>query len=203
MIDRASLIIAALIGFLVGVLVYGIFFVPEIETSYRETIVTDTTYKHYKERYLIDSIKSKSLSDSLGFYKKKYRGILSKKNIILVPDSVFVNEPFLAPLQRSTGQRSFLYGNTYFDAVVAGELLEMSITNDFKIPQITNTITKETRTVIKPSGLYGTVGFRVGDTQLSTLIGATYLKDRSLISYSYDLRLKSHQAGVGFKILGK
>lgn len=193
-----------LFGFIVGFLVYDRFFVPEHTTEYRETIVTDTTFKHYKEKYLVDSIKSKSLSDSVEFFRKKYRGILTKNNIQIVHDSVFVDKPFLAPLKRFNGQRAFLYGNTHFNAVVAGELLDMEISNDFKIPTVTNTITKTTQTVVKPSGLYGTLGFRVGEQQqLSTLIGATYLKDKSMINYSFDLKLKSHQVGVGFKVLGK
>jgi len=189
-------------GVLIGMFIYDRFLVPEHETTYKETIVTDTTFKHYKERYLVDSIKSKSLSDSVEFFRKKYKGILTKNNIIIVHDSVFIDKPFLAPLRRFNGQRSFLYGNTYFNATVAGELLDMEITNDFEIPVVTNTITKETKSVIKPSGLYITLGFGVNQ-QLSTLIGATYLKDKSMISYSYDLRLKSHQAGIGFKVFGR
>lgn len=196
-------IVLILLGFIIGFLVYDWFFAPEFTVEYREKIVTDTTYKHYKEKYQVDSIKSKSLSDSIDFFKKKYKGILTKNNITIVHDSVFINKPFLAPLRRFNGQRAFLYGNTHFNAVVAGELLDMEISNDFRIPQITNTITKENRTIIKPSGLYGTLGFRMGDQQLSTLVGATYLKDRSLIFYNYDLKLQSHQAGVGFKILGR
>jgi len=194
--------ILILVGILIGMFIYDRFLVPEHETTYKETIVTDTTFKHYKEKYLVDSIKSKSLSDSVEFFKRKYKGILTKNNIIIVHDSVFIDKPFLAPLRRFNGQRSFLYGNTYFNATVAGELLDMEITNDFEIPTITNTITKETKVTIKPSGLYATLGFGVNQ-QLSTLIGATYLKDKSMISYSYDLRLKSHQAGIGFKVFGK
>jgi len=190
-------------GILIGMFIYDRFLVPEHETTYKETIVTDTTFKHYKEKYLVDSIKSKSLSDSVEFFKKKYKGILTKNNIIIVHDSVFIDKPFLAPLRRFNGQRSFLYGDTYFNATVAGELLDMEITNDFEIPVVTNTITKETRTIIKPSGLYMTVGFRSGESNFSTLIGATYLKDKSMVSYSYDLKLKSHQAGIGFKVFGK
>lgn len=200
--DSLKFVVVFLFGFIVGFLVYDRFFAPEFTTEYREKIVIDTTYQHYKEKYQIDSIKSKSLSDSIEFFKKKYKVILTKNNIQIVHDSDFIDKPFLAPLRRFNGQRAFLYGNTHFNAVVAGELLEMEISNDFKIPQITNTITKETKVTIKPSGLYATLGFGVNQ-QLSTLIGATYLKDRSMINYSYDLRLKSHQVGVGFKVLGK
>jgi hypothetical protein len=198
-----KIVVIAFFGFVCGLFVYDRFLIPQHETVYRETIVTDTTYKHYKEKYQIDSIKSISLSDSIDYYKYRYGKKLKDKNIVIVHDSVFVDKPFLAPLRRFSGQQAFLYGNTYFDATVAGELLDMEITNDFRIPQITNTVTKTTQTVIKPSGLYGTVGFRGDGNNFSTLLGLTYLKDKSLISYSYDLKLKSHQVGVGFKVLGR
>jgi len=184
-------------GVLIGMFIYDRFLVPEHETTYKETIVTDTTFKHYKEKYLVDSIKSKSLSDSVEFFKKKYKGILTKNNIIIVHDSVFVDKPFLAPLRRFNGQRAFLYGNTYFNATVAGELLDMEITNDFKIKTITNTITKETKTVIKPKGLY--VGI-MGNSNIGAGPSVDYLDNNYLFSYNYDAVNKNHSIGIKKKI---
>jgi len=190
-------------GLLAGMFVYSKFFVPEFTTEYVEKIVIDTAYKEYREKYLVDSISKSSLSDSVEFYKSKYEKKLREKNIKIVHDTVFNDKPFEAPLRRFTGSKPFLYGNTSFDATVAGELLDIELSNNFRIPTITNTITKETRTVIKPSGLYGAFGVRAGDQQLTPLLGATYLKDKSMIYYNYDLKLRSHQAGIGVKIIGR
>lgn len=163
-------------------------FFPEITTKkVVETVYeTDTTYQHYKEKYRMDSIKSIALHDSIGYYKKKYSQKLKEGNVIIIEEPK-KNEPFSAPLRRFTGQRPFLYGNTFFSTVVAGELLEIDITNDFKIPTITNTITtKETITrTVYSKGLY--LGGGV-NSLLDPKIGAAYVNNKWVVNYDYSFK---------------
>jgi hypothetical protein len=91
------------------------------------------------------------------------------------------------------------YGNVYLNGEVLGEVLKTSLTTDFKIPSVTNTITKEKNTTIikKPTGFYAVVG---SNTDLNISIGATYLNDKSLIGYEYQPQIKLHSVRVGWKI---
>ena len=195
----ADRIIVLVTGIAIGVLLYHLFFRPEVETeTIIETIVqTDTTYRALYEKLKLEVDNYQDLSDSVGYYQKLYWKELG--NVKLVHDTVFQNEPFSAPLRRYTGLEPSLYGDVSYNALVAGKLLSMDITTDFRIPEIKTTIERrETATrTIKPNGLYGTGGIS-SDFQPS--VGAVYLNDRSLIGYEYNTALKNHAVKVGFKI---
>lgn len=170
------------------------FFWPEMTVIEKETIVTDSTYVEYKERY--DSIQKNriSLTDSIEYYKKIFD---IPPVVIIEHDSVFIDKPFSAPLRRFTGSQPFLYGNTTYNAIVAGELINIGIENDFNIPQVTHTITKETTKIINPKGLY--VGGSISD-QIVPSLGASYLNNKWLFDYRYDVPMKSHSIGFKFKV---
>ena len=175
-------IVIGVLAFIAGMFIYSKFFVPEFTTTVVEKTTTDTVYREVRDTVFLTKIKHSYQRDTI---------ILTETDTIRVP------------LQSFSEIFPVLYGNVSVFGEVAGKLTKMAVSTDFDIPTITNTVTKETRTVIKPSGLYGTLGARAGEQQLSPIVGATYLKDKALIFYNYDFILKSHQAGIGVKILGK
>ena len=93
----------------------------------------------------------------------------------------------------------FEYGNTYVNGEVLGEVLKMSVTNDFKIPVVTNTITNtETQTIIKKSkGLY--LGASI-NSLLDPGAKASYVDDKYLFQYQYQPVTKIHTLGVSKKL---
>jgi len=187
-------LIFGIIGIAVGIFIMKMFFWPEITVIEKETIVIDSTYVEYKERYESLEKNRISLSDSIEFYKDLYD---IPANVIIRHDTVFKYKPFEAPLRRFKGSQPFLYGNTTYNAVVAGELINIAIENDFKIPHITNTITKETTKIIHPRGLY--LGGSVSDN-IDFSAGASYLDNKWLFDYNYNVMMKSHSIGVKRKI---
>ena len=92
------------------------------------------------------------------------------------------------------------YGAVAFTAFcVAIEVLKTSIMTDFKIPSVTNTITKETKTVKikKPTGLYAVGGLH---SDLKLYYGATYVRDKLMIGYKIRLDKQIHSLEVGYKV---
>jgi hypothetical protein len=168
-----------ILGFVLGLLVYGWFLKPESETiiEYKETIKSDTVFVVQKDTVTLyrDKIKHEYLRDT-----------------ILLPQ-------WKPSIKGFKAVYPVLYGNIHLSGEVLGEVLKTSITTDFNIPTITNTITKETNTTIikKAKGIYGTVG---SNTDLNISIGATYLNDKSLIGYEYKPQIKLHSVRVGWKI---
>lgn len=187
-------IIFIVIGVAIGISIMKFFFWPEVTVIEKETITTDSTYVEYKERY--DSLERIrfNLSDSIEYYKELYD---IPAEVIVVHDSVFIDKPFYAPLRRFEGSQPFLYGNTTYNALVAGELLNIKLENDFKIPQITSTITRETTKIIHPRGLY--LGGSVSG-QVNFSAGATYLNKDWMFDYQYNLTIKSHEIGIKRKV---
>jgi hypothetical protein len=189
-------VIYLIVGIGLGLLIYRTFFYPEFteRVEVEERVTVDSTYFEFKEKY--DSIASIriDLSDSIEKYLSKI-----PPEIIIVHDSVFIDKPFYAPLRRFTGSQPFLYGNTTYDALVAGELLNISLENDFRIPQVKQTIERErtvTRT-IRSRGLY--VGGAVSD-QVQWSAGASYLDNLWMFDYRYDVGIGSHSVGVKRKV---
>lgn len=187
-------IIFTVIGIAIGIAIMKFFFWPEVTVIEKETITVDSTYVEYKEKYDSLEMIRYNLSDSIEYYKELYN---IPPEVVIVHDSVFIDKPFYAPLRRFNGSQVFLYGNTTYNALVAGELLNIKIENDFNIPHITNTITKETVKVIHPKGLY--LGGSVSD-QINFSAGATYLDNNWMFDYQYNMTLKSHQIGIKRKV---
>lgn len=108
---------------------------------------------------------------------------LTKKEIKheYLRDTVIVD--FKPKIKAFTASKSFLYGNTYVNGEVLGEVLKMDIVNDFKLPQITNTVTTTNTVIKKPSGLFLTAGV-TKQLGFTPSIGVTFVRDRYLIGIS-------------------
>jgi hypothetical protein len=176
--NRIIYLIAFVLGLIFWAWLYHAFLKPESETiiEYKETIVTRIDSIPYKEIVYVDrwKIKHEYLRDT-----------------ILIDYEPKINE-FKATFP-------LMYGNAYLSGEVLGEVLKTSLTTDFKIPQVTNTITKEKNTTIikKPTGIYAVGGI---SSNFQYSIGANYLRDKSMFGYRYQPQVKIHSLEVGFKV---
>ena len=133
--------------------------------------------------------------------------ILEVKDTVYVPKmwikSQFVRDTVLEEYKPTISLFStttpFEYGNTYVSGEVLGEVLKMSVTNDFKIPVVTNTVTNtETKTIIKKSkGLY--LGATV-NSLLQPGAAVAYLDNKYIFEYQYQPLQNIHQIGVSKKL---
>jgi hypothetical protein len=169
----------AIISFLIGaILTIIIYPKPEAEEIYKFTTVTetDTSFVEVKDTVYIPKkeIKTEILRDT-----------------ILVGHTPTINA--------FSSTTPFEYGNTYVNGEVLGEVLKMSVTNDFKIPVVTNTVTNtETRTIIqKPKGIYLGVGV---NSLLDPGVKASYLDNKYILEYQYQPVTKIHTLGVSKKL---
>jgi hypothetical protein len=165
--------------FVAGFLAYHFFLKPESETiiEYKETIKSDTVYLTVKDTVYLD--RTKIVHEVL-------------RDTILM-------DGYKPQINAFKAVFPLTYGNIYVNGNVLGEVLQMTANSDFKIPSVTNTITKEKNTTIikKPKGIYGVIG---SNTDLNISIGATYLNDKSLIGYEYQPQIKLHSVRVGWKL---
>ena len=169
----------AIISFFAGmILTFIIYPKPEVEEVYKFTTKTetDTVYKEIKDTVYIPKkeIKTEVLRDTI---------LIDYKPTI---NSFSTTTPFE-------------YGNTYVNGEVLGEVLKMSVTNDFKIPVVTNTITNtETKTIIKKSkGIY--LGANISSL-LQPGATASYVDDKYIFQYQYQPMTKIHSLGVSKKL---
>ena len=171
--------IIATISFLIGALItFLIYPKPEQETVYKfETVTkTDTLIVEVKDTVYIPKTKIKQT---------------------VLRDTVLVDyKPEIKSFSTTT---PFEYGNTYVNGEVLGEVLKMSVTNDFKIPVVTNTITNtETKTIIKKSkGIYLGAGI---NSFLKPSASVSYLDDKYLFQYQYQPIQRVHQIGLAKKL---
>lgn len=179
MIPDTQKIQIAILAFFAGViLTFIIYPKPDAEEVYRFTTrtETDTVYKEIKDTVYIPKkeIKTKVLRDTI---------LIDYKPTI---NSFSTTTPFE-------------YGNTYVNGEVLGEVLKMSVTNDFKIPVVTNTITNtETKTIIKKSkGIY--LGANISSL-LQPGATASYVDDKYIFQYQYQPMTKIHTLGVSKKL---
>jgi hypothetical protein len=169
----------AIISFLIGVvLTFIIYPKPEAEEIYKFTTVTET--------------------DTL-IVEVKDTVYIPKTNIkqTVLRDTVLVDhKPIIKAFSTTT---PFEYGNTYVSGEVLGEVLKMSVTNDFKIPVVTNTVTNtETRTIVqKPKGIYLGAGV---NSLLKPSASVSYLDNKYLFQYQYQPLQNIHQIGVSKKL---
>jgi len=155
------------------------------------TVTTNTEYDTIlvpvKEKIDFTDLSFSILEDSIDYYKQLYEEEL--KNIKIVSE----NEPFSAPLRRYSGFEPTLYGNIGYDAVVAGKMLDMSIKQDLRIPEI-RVSTNTTRTITRDiRGLYAGASVT---PQLDYKIGASYVNRDWQINYDYQPRYELHWVGV-------
>jgi hypothetical protein len=169
----------AIISFLIGlVLTFIIYPKPEAEEIYKFTTVTETDT-------LIVEVK-----DTVYVPKTKIKQTVLR-------DTVLVDhKPIIKAFSTTT---PFEYGNTYVSGEVLGEVLKMSVTNDFKIPVVTNTVTNtETRTIVqKPKGIYLGLGV---NSLLQPSASASYLDNKYLFQYQYQPVTNIHTLGVSKKL---
>lgn len=169
----------AILAFFAGViLTFTIYPKPEAEEVYRFTTVTesDTVFVH--------------IIDTVEITKTKI-----KTNTLR--DTVLVDyKPTINSFSTTT---PFEYGKTYVSGEVLGEVLKMTVTNDFKIPTVTNTITNtETKTIIKKSkGIY--LGANI-NSLLDPGATASYVDDKYIFQYQYQPMTKIHSLGVSKKL---
>jgi len=112
-------------------------------------------------------------------------------------DTVLIDyKPTISSFSATT---PFEYGNTYVNGEVLGEVLKMSVTNDFKIPVVTNTITNtETKTVIKKSkGLY--LGASI-NSLLDPGAYVSYVDNKYVFQYQYQPVTRIHTLGLSKKL---
>ena len=169
----------AIISFLAGaVLTFLVYPKPEAEEIYKFTTVTETDTSFVQ------------VKDTVYVPKKEIK-------IEFLRDTILVDHtPTINAFSSTT---PFEYGNTYVSGEVLGEVLKMSVTNDFKIPVVTNTVTNtETETIIKkPKGIYLGVGV---NSLLQPSASASYLDNKYLFQYQYQPMQRIHQIGVAKKL---
>jgi hypothetical protein len=172
-------ILTSIISFIAGIiLAFLIMPKPEEETVYKFKSVTktDTLILEVKDTVYVPKkwIKSHILRDTV---LKEYK-------------------PTISLFSTTT---PFEYGNTHVSGEVLGEVLKMRVTNDFKIPVVTNTITEtKTETVIKkPKGIY--LGASV-NSLLQPAASVAYLDNKYIFEYQYQPLQNIHQIGVSKKL---
>jgi len=176
--DNQKIQIATL-AFIAGAIVAFIFYPkPEAEEVYRFTTVTET------DTVFIEDV------DTVYVPKTKIKSQV-------VRDTVLVDsKPNIKAFSTTT---AFEYGNTYVNGEVLGEVLKMSVTNDFKIPVVTNTVTNtETKTIVqKPKGIY--LGVNV-NSLLQPGAKVAYLDNKYIFEYQYQPLQRIHSLGVSKKL---
>lgn len=176
--DTQKIQIATLAFFAGVILTFIIYPKPDAEEVYRFTTrtETDTVYKEIKDTVYIPKkeIKTEVLRDTI----------------------LIDYKPTIKSFSTST---PFEYGNTYVNGEVLGEVLKMNVTNDFKIPTVTNTITNtETKTIIKKSkGVY--LGASI-NSLLDPGATASYVDDKYIFQYQYQPVTKIHSLSISKKL---
>ena len=179
MLPDSQKIQIAIVSFFAGVILAFIFYPkPEIEEVYKFTTKTE-----------IDTVFIQDI-DTVHIPKTKIKTEVLR-------DTILVDyKPTINSFSTTT---PFEYGNTYVNGEVLGEVLKMSVTNDFKIPVVTNTITNtETKTIIKKSkGVY--LGASISSL-LDPGATASYVDDKYIFQYQYQPVTKIHTLGVSKKL---
>ena len=166
------MVVKYLISAAIGAFILYWFFWPEITTNTVtvEKITVDTFYVETRDTLYFPVIEHEYLRDT-------------------------IIELFEPKISAYNALFPVLYGNVSVTGEVLGNVLNMGITTDFKIPNITNTIERTTtNTIVKKSkGLY--IGGSVSD-QIQWKVGASYLNDQFLFNYDYQPVQKIHWIGV-------
>jgi len=169
----------AILAFVAGIiLTFIVYPKPETEEIYKFETVTkrDTLIVEVKDTVYVPKMWIKSQ---------------------VIRDTILINyKPTVSLFSTTT---PFEYGNTYVSGEVLGEVLKMSVTNDFKIPVVTNTVTEtKTETIIqKPKGIY--LGASV-NSLLQPGGKVAYLDNKYIFEYQYQPFSRTHQIGVAKKL---
>lgn len=163
----------ALIGIILGYLLFSKS-KPEPKVITETKIETDTVYI--------------TIRDTIRLTRKEIQHRVIRDTII--------RKSIQPQIKTFTASKPFLYGNTYVSGEVLGEVLKMDITNDFKLPQVTNTITTKETIIKKHRGLYIGAGVT---TTLSPLAKLDFVNGNWIFTYQYGLEF-GHSFGVGKRI---
>ena len=187
----APYILSAAIGFALAFL----FFKPKVIENIviKTETITDTVYTKHVERIPFPDLAYMALEDSIDHYRILYEEELG--NIKIVKE----NEPFSAPLRTYSGTEATLYGNIGYNTVVAGSLLDMTITHDLRLPTITNTVTTE-KTVTKTRDLRGLYAGGWVSTGMDYKLGVSYVDRDWQLNYDYQPKMEVHWVGVKKRI---
>jgi hypothetical protein len=170
------LILAAIIGIIIGLLLYDFFLVPEVITKVNivETIKSDTVYVTQRDTIKIRDVKYIYERDTIiENYQPKIRGF-----------------------------REFyptMFGDIWINGEVLGQLRYVDISHNLEIPVVTNTITKEktvTNTVLS-KGIYIGTGI---NSLMQYNVSASYVDNKYLFQYQYQPQLRVHQIGLAKKL---
>ena len=170
------LILAAIIGIIIGLFLYDWFLVPEVETKteYITTIETkiDTVY-------IRDTVKDIRVDQRI------------------IRDTVLIN--YKPKIRAFKTTYNHLYGNVTFSGEVLGEVLKSNVKSDLRTTQTTNTIikTKNTTNTIYNKGVYLGGGI---NSFLDPNISVSYIDKSYSFDYSYTPENNIHAIGIKKKI---
>lgn len=174
--------IIAIAAFILGLVVYHMFLAPEVtETVKIETRTeTDTVYQVIRDTVEVtkDRIITEYLRDT----------VIREKTI---------------NLSRFRGLEALTYGNINYSGIVAGELIKIGFTTNFKFPEVNNTI-YETKTItrtIEPKGSIWIGGLLSQNVQFTGM--AAYQKKNWKIVYQYQVPKKTHNVGALFNLFSR
>jgi hypothetical protein len=171
-----KLILATIIGIIIGLFLYDWFLVPEVSTRVEivETIKSDTVYISHRDTIRIRDIKYIYERDTIiENYQPKIRGF----------------KEFYPTM----------FGDVWINGEVLGQLRYVDISHDLRIPTVTNVIERNktvTNTVLS-KGLY--LGGGV-NSLLQYNVSASYVDNKYLFQYQYQPQLNVHQIGVAKKL---
>jgi hypothetical protein len=176
MTSQYTYIAVFVVGLVAGLLLYHFFMKPEKETihTYSEKIetVVDST--------LVEEISN--LSNYIDSLEAKLGKMPPIKHVYL-RDTVLI-EPIEPKIKQFSATFPLLYGNAHLSGEVLGEVLKTSLRTDFRIPTVTNTVTKEktTTTTIIQKGFFVGGGF---SNTTDWHVGAAYLGKGYLVELNY------------------
>jgi len=169
-------IVSAIIGIIIGLFLYDWFLVPQVQTKVeiRTETKTDTVYFSHVDTVYITKIRHEFIRDT-------------------------IIEDYKPKIQAFSSDFPTLYGNASVSGSVLGEVLNIRLKNNFRIPTVTNTITTEktvTNTIIR-NGLY--IGGSINQ-DINLIPSLWYQKGDWIYQYQYNVNLNSHAVGVGRRL---
>lgn len=163
---KIGLITAFLVGGMLGI--YGSSLRDSnVQTVTKTTIQTDTVFVNVVDTVHVTRTKIKHEQ---------------------VRDTVYLSTTL--PINNFSTTSNFLYGSVDVNGEVIGEVLSVNVIPNFKLPQVTNTITKETVHTKKPAGLFVTAGL----SNRTPYVGGIFVKDKYLVG------LNTSGFMVGYKL---
>lgn len=164
---KIGIISAFLAGVLLGIYSYSVIEDRPVQTVTKVTVETDTVFVQ-----LIDTVQ------------------ITRTQIKheQVRDTVYLSTTL--PINNFSTTSNFLYGSVDVSGEVMGEVLSVNVIPNFKLPQVTNTITKETVHTKKPAGLFVTAGLNTR----TPYVGGVFVKDKYLVG------LNTSGFQVGYKL---